>query len=52
MFIAAAVVITAVPETLAAMVSALIMMMGLIALAVGYGIRKPEIKLNKMDEQF
>jgi hypothetical protein len=51
-FIAAAVVITAVPEILAAMETALIMIMGVIALAVGYGFRKSEIKLNIMDKQF
>ena len=47
-----AVLILAVPEILVAMVSALILIMGFIALVVGHGIRKSEIKLNKMGETF
>jgi Flp pilus assembly protein TadB len=50
-FIAAAVLIMAVPEILVAMVSALIMVMGFIALAVGHGIRKSEIKLKSALQQ-
>jgi len=50
--ISAAVLILAFPEILVAMVSALIIITGCIALAVGHGIRKSEIKLNKMDQQF
>jgi uncharacterized membrane protein len=50
--ILAAILIMAVPEILVAMVSTLIMIMGVIALVVGHGIRKSEIKINTMDEPF
>ena len=52
LLIFAAVLIVAVPEILVAMISTLIMIMGVIALIVGHGIRKSEIKLNTMDEPF
>ena len=52
LLILAAVLIIAVPEILVAMVSASIMIMGVVALVVGHGFRKSEIKLNTMDEPF
>ena len=51
-FIAAAALVMAAPEILVVIVSALIMISGFIALVVGHGIRKSEIRLNKMNEQF
>ncbi len=47
-----AALILAVPEILVVMLSALIMIAGCMALVVGHNIRKSEIKLNKMDQQF
>jgi uncharacterized membrane protein len=52
LLILTAVLIMAVPEILVAMVSALILIAGFFALAVGHGIRKSEMELNKMDERF
>jgi multisubunit Na+/H+ antiporter MnhG subunit len=48
--ILAAVFILAFPGILVAMVSALILITGFFALAIGHAIRKSEVKLNKMDE--
>jgi hypothetical protein len=47
-----AVLILIIPEILVAMVSALIMITGCMALAAGHSFRTSEIKLNKMDQQF
>jgi type IV secretory pathway VirB3-like protein len=50
--ISAAILIMAVPEILVAMVSTLIMIIGVIALVVGHDIQKSEIKINTMEKPF
>ncbi|MEJ2170295.1 MAG: hypothetical protein P8X90_32745 [Desulfobacterales bacterium] len=50
--ISAAVLILTFPEILVALVSALIMITGIIALVIGHGIRKSEIKLNMTDDRY
>jgi hypothetical protein len=52
LLILTAVFIMAFPVILAAMASALILIAGFFALAVGHGIQQSETKLNKMDERF
>jgi hypothetical protein len=47
-----AVLILIVPEILIAMISLLIMMMGIFALCIGHSLQKSELELNRMDGQF
>lgn len=47
-----ALLIMAVPEILVAIISALIMISGFFALAIGNGMRKSEIELRKMNGRY